>query len=557
MNFPVVIMTIELIVWQYHSPRSGAMDPVALSIANLLVGNDRAREGLEITLSGPELIFKGSAVVALTGAPIEATLDNDPFPMWHRKHIKPGQKLTIGRTTGGGCRSYLAVYGGFPPVSDYFASKSTSPIVAIGGYQGRQLAPGDQLGLSTSSPKHLEGHPSIPDSLRPAYSNHWELIALPGPHEEGYLTPEDIEMLYSTDWKVSHNASRSAIRLVGPEPKWARSDGGEGGSHPSNLVEYGYSVGSLNWTGDEGCIFAMDAPNFGGFASSATIVRADYWKMGQLKSGDTLRYKRVTLNEALQLRQHQANYIDGIEDAISKGHFEDVPKFEPGFQLSGQYQAAVLWERPATSTSPQVRYRQAGDDYILVDYGNEQFDLNYRCRVTALEKALHSPDAPAWWKDNLVTTVGCCTSITLCYDGAKVPRDHLIKHLQTLEEQIGDLSMAKVPCRRFRLPLTFESQEQFEATKRYMETQRPQAPYLPDNLDFVAKNNAFTAEQLKHNMLNGDLMAVVVGFFCGNTVSLPVDPRHRMACPKANPSRVFTPEGTFGTLLRVLSIEHG
>jgi allophanate hydrolase subunit 1 len=79
-----------------------------------------------------------------------------------------------------------------------------------------------------------------------------------------------------------------------------------------------------------------------------------------------------------------------------------------------------------------------------------------------------------------------------------------------------------------------------------MENQRPQAPYLPDNLEFVAKNNAFTADQLKHNMLNGELMAVVIGFFCGNTVSLPVDPRSRMSTPKTNPSRVFTPEGTFG-----------
>jgi allophanate hydrolase subunit 1 len=134
----------------------------------------------------------------------------------------------------------------------------------------------------------------------------------------------------------------------------------------------------------------------------------------------------------------------------------------------------------------------------------------------------------------------------LFYNGAKMDRPKLIKHLQTLEDQLGDLSKIKVPCRRFKLPLSFESKEQTEATKRYMETQRPQAPYLPDNLEFVAKNNAFTGEQLKHNMLNGTLMAVVIGFFCGNTVSLPVDPRKRMSTPKTNPSRVFTPEGTFG-----------
>ena len=75
---------------------SGAMDSVGLGIANLLVGNELGKEGLEITLSGPELRFLGSAVVALTGASIEATLEGDPFPMYSRKHIKPGQKLVSG-----------------------------------------------------------------------------------------------------------------------------------------------------------------------------------------------------------------------------------------------------------------------------------------------------------------------------------------------------------------------------------------------------------------------------------------------------------------------------
>jgi biotin carboxyl carrier protein len=79
-----------------------------------------------------------------------------------------------------------------------------------------------------------------------------------------------------------------------------------------------------------------------------------------------------------------------------------------------------------------------------------------------------------------------------------------------------------------------------------METTRPHAPYLPSNLDFVAKNNAFSPDQLKHNFLNGTFIAVIMGFFSGNTVSLPVDPRQRMSSPKANPSRTFTPEGTAG-----------
>jgi urea carboxylase len=528
-------------------PHSGAMDPVALSIANMLVGNERGKEGLEITLSGPALRFVGPAVVALTGAPMEFTLDGNPVPMWTRKHIKAGQKLKIGKTTGGGCRAYLAIYGGFPAVAEYFGSKSTSPLVGIGGYQGRALAPGDLLATVHELPRTLGGHPSVPENLRPHYGEKWEITAMPGPHQEGYLTEDDVKMIYDSEHRVSHNASRSGIRLVPPRtPQWARKDGGEGGAHPSNLVEYGYPLGTLNWTGDDPCIFPVDAPNFGGFVSSTTIIRADWWKMGQIKAGNTMQYKRVSLEEALELRKKVEEYLNGIQKGVEKDNFQDVQPLEATYSPKGDFGKAIILGREAQGNQPMVRYRQGGDDHLLVEYGDEQFDINHKCRVTALEKALRGPDAPSWLKENLWNTVGCCTSLLLFYDGSKMPRDKLVSHLQTLEDQLGDLSKIKVPCRKYKLPLSFQSKEQDEATKRYMETQRPHAPYLPDNLAFVAKNNAFTSDQLKHNMLNGELMAVCVGFFCGNTVSLPVDPRQRMSCPKANPSRVFTPEGTFG-----------
>lgn len=140
--------------------------------------------------------------------------------------------------------------------------------------------------------------------------------------------------------------------------------------------------------------------------------------------------------------------------------------------------------------------------------------------------------------------MGCCTTLLIYYDGFRLPRSDLIAHLKKIESSLGSLRTTKVPTRIFKLPITFESRLQSEATERYMTNQRPHAPYLPDNLAFVARNNAFTPDQLKDIYLTGKFMAVVVGFFCGNTVSLPVDPRQRMSCPKMNPSRVFTPEGS-------------
>lgn len=107
-----------------------------------------------------------------------------------------------------------------------------------------------------------------------------------------------------------------------------------------------------------------------------------------------------------------------------------------------------------------------------------------------------------------------------------------------------DLTKMEVPSRRFHLPICFESKAQDEAIKRYMETQRPYAPYLPDNMDFVAKINGMTKDELLKIFLSADFMAIAVGFFCCDTICLPVDPRLRLTCPKKNPSRIYTPAGS-------------
>ncbi|KAH7067028.1 allophanate hydrolase subunit 2-domain-containing protein [Paraphoma chrysanthemicola] len=537
-------------------PHSGPMDPLAFQIANILVGNKRGTEGLEITLSGPELRFITPAIVSLCGAPMEANLDGAEFPMWTAVRIEAGQKLKIGKTTDAGCRSYLAVYGGFPSVASYFASKSTSPLVAIGGYQGRALAPGDLLQITGKLPEDLK-LTSIPDKIRLNYKSDWEIAAMVGPHDEGYFDPDFINAIYDTKWKVSHNASRSGIRLVGPVPKWARKDGGEGGAHPSNLIEYGYPLGTLNWTGDDPCIFPVDCPNFGGFTSSTTVIKADWWKLGQIKAGNTLKYVRVGLEDALKKRKRNEDFLDAIEQAVKAGGgFETIDSLQRGHVSFHECNIgkAVIWEKEGDAHVPRVRYRQGGDDHLLIEYGDESFDLNHRCRVTALENTLNSDSTPDVIKNNLYNTVGCCTTLLLYYNGAKLPRADLIAHLQKIESELGDLRTTKVPTRVFKLPISFESKLQDEATERYMTNQRPHAPYLPDNLAFVAKNNAFTPQQLKDIYLTGQFMAVVVGFFCGNTVSLPVDPRQRLSAPKMNPSRVFTPEGTVGWAGSCMSI---
>lgn len=527
---------------------SGPMDPITFKIANKLVGNADETEALEITLSGPDLNFLGHAVVALCGPQMEATLDGETMPAWTRVHICPGQRLTLGKVTGSaGSRAYLAVYGGFPNVPRWFGSKSTCPGVGIGGYQNRALKPGDYLTLVSRSELPVYHQPAgVPVSARPHYTEHWDIQVIGGPYEEGYLLPEDIDMVYSHQWKVSHNSARGGIRLLGPSPKWARSDGGQGGSHPSNVIEWGYPLGGLNWTGDEPVIFPMDCPDFGGFLCSLTVVHADLWKVGQLKPGSTLTFHRISIATALEARRRNNKYLEDLDIAILSRDFSNVHPVSgllADTSVSGCTDPSVVKQLEASGSRPLVTYRQGGDNYLLVEYGSGFFDLNNKCRATVLNRALQAAREGITFDSGLINTVGCGCSLQIYYDGLRLPQAKLVEYLVSLEENLGDTRSMKISNRTFSLPLVFNHPKVAAAIDRYMANQRPYASYLPDNFDFVAKNNGISRDQLKAIFLEAELVAVGVGFVTALPQCLPADPRHRIRSPKMNPSRTYTPAG--------------
>jgi urea carboxylase len=273
------------------------------------------------------------------------------------------------------------------------------------------------------------------------------------------------------------------------------------GSHPSNVIEYGYPIGTVNWTGDDPCLFPIDAPDFGGFVSATTIIKADYWRLGQMKAGNKLRFNRISYDDAIAKRRTVEDFLGAVSACCTgKAKFDTVtPLKYDKVDSSSRSEAAIIHQiqENAEKHQPLVSYRQGGDDFILIDYGHGSFDLNYRCRAVALYRKLKESSGDiSFSSGSLHTGMACGNSLMLYYDSTKVPRSKMLDYLLKLENELGDLSEAKFPSRKYRLPITFGSKRQKESLQRYIETQRPYASYLPDPMDFVAKNNAFTLQQV-------------------------------------------------------------
>ena len=116
-----------------------------------------------------------------------------------------------------------------------------------------------------------------------------------------YLTENDMQTLFGRDWPVDRNSNRTGVRLESHRFEWARRGGGIAGGHPSNILDNSYPVGAININGDLPVILGPDGPTAGGFVVAATVIHADFWKIGQFRPvGDTVRFREVSIEEAIE-----------------------------------------------------------------------------------------------------------------------------------------------------------------------------------------------------------------------------------------------------------------
>ena len=511
--------------WDVGVPPSGPMDSLAFRLGNELVGNDSSAAGLEMTLSGATLQFNHDTVIALTGAPMEATLEGEEVPYWRSVAVQRGQTLSIGRAADTGMRSYLAVAGGLE-VPEYLGSRATFILGQFGGHGGRALLPGDVLHFGEAGTTPSGSIISDP----PTYGHHWNIRVLYGPHgAPDFFTPGDIETFFSTDWEIHYNSDRTGIRLIGPKPEWARSDGGEAGLHPSNIHDNAYGIGTVDFTGDMPVILGPDGPSLGGFVCPATIVNADLWKMGQLRAGDTVRFENISLSDAVQLDESR----DAAVERKEYGDLDLSPAPIPD--------RAHLRERG--EGHERIVYRRSGDRYLLIEVGPLKLDLDLRLRVHVLHQALVEQNFPG-----IIDLTPGIRSLQVHYDSRVISQAELIAGIDAVERHLPPLEEIEVPSRIVHLPLSWDDPSTQEAIAKYTQSVRPDAPWCPSNIEFIRRINGLSSiEEVQEIVYGSSYLVLGLGdVYLGAPVATPLDPRHRLVTTKYNPARTWTPENAVG-----------
>lgn len=324
---PGLLTTIQDL-GRYHYQKygviiSGGMDSFALRISNLIVGNEEDEAVLEITLQGPTLQFEEEISIAICGASLSPTLDGEAVPEWGPIRVKKGSILSFGEPLAG-CRSYLAVSGGFV-VPEVMESKSTFLRAGIGGAFGRALMAGDSLHVRKHAIQRppFQGFTGAQTPTAGERSTSWFVSSNVFPHyapepvvrfirgrEFDLFSRESQRDFLSEAFLVTPSSDRMGYRLSGPALSL---------KSPVNLLSSAVVSGTVQVPSDGQPILLMsDHQTTGGYPMIAHVITVDLPVLAQMKPGDKVRFAETSIEEAHSLIRQEARGISMLKWAIQR-----------------------------------------------------------------------------------------------------------------------------------------------------------------------------------------------------------------------------------------------
>lgn len=298
----------------------GAIDPLSLRMANVLVGNAPGAAALELTIAGPALRLEADALVAIVGAPMDPAIDGAPLSDGRATLVRAGSELVFGQCATG-CRAYLAVAGGLD-VPEVLGSRSTSLRGHFGGLDGRALRAGDTLGIGAPSPEarrvmarlSTSGARWVADGARL-----WrEVAARPRPDaplrlmpgaESAALDEASRATLFAAPYRIASRSDRMGCRLDGPALALASR---------RELTSEAVTWGTVQLPPDgQPIILLADRQTTGGYPVIGHVATVDLPALAQRRPGDPVRFAAVTHAEAERLLLERERLVAAAAAALA------------------------------------------------------------------------------------------------------------------------------------------------------------------------------------------------------------------------------------------------
>ncbi len=301
----------------------GAMDSRSFRLANYLVGNRENEAGLEATLIGPTLRFTSPGVFAVTGGDLNPCVNGVPVGMYRAVQAKTGDILSF-QGVKSGCRSYIAFAGGLD-IKPVMGSRSTLLRGGIGGFEGRKLKTGDEIGfrIPIQNLEDLESRQIPPEDFS---QDTVTLRILPGPQEDRF-TEEAMQTLLHESYTVTPQSDRMGCRLDGPKLEHTTD---------ANIITDGIALGSIQVPGNGMPIIMLsERQSTGGYTKIANVITVDIPNLAQCKPGSKIRFRQVTLEEAHWLYHQQHAQLQKWKQRFGREEYLEVWKIveEDGFSI--------------------------------------------------------------------------------------------------------------------------------------------------------------------------------------------------------------------------------
>jgi urea carboxylase len=197
----------------------------------------------------------------------------------------------------------------------------------------------------------------------------------------------------------------------------------------------------------------------------------------------------------------------------------------------------------AAGHAPAATIRRAGDCHLLVEVGPPVLDLTVRVWVHLLAEALRARALPG-----VVELVEGVRSMLVKVDPSRLSLEEVAHLLGDLAPDVPDPTEVVLDVREVTLPLCLDHPEAHEAMARYARSVRPDAPWCPDNVEFIRRINDLRERTDVFDVVTAATY-LVVGLgdvYLGAPVAVPIDPRHRLVTTKYDPARTWTPQNAVG-----------